>query len=75
VVAAGEAKWTNKPLDAAVLTTLVDHKLPALRQAGLDTSGAELILASRRGFTAGLRSLASRHRARLLTADDVTSDA
>lgn len=40
---------------------LLEHKLPAMAQSGFDVSKAEIILASRSGFTNGLHSLASEH--------------
>jgi hypothetical protein len=58
VAAVAEAKWTNKVLGAAVLSDLLEYKLPALAQAGFDVSEAEIVLASRSGFSAGLRTLA-----------------
>jgi AAA+ ATPase superfamily predicted ATPase len=61
VLAACEAKWTTKPLAASVLTSLLEHKLPAMAQSGFDVSKAEIILASRSGFTDGVRSLAPEH--------------
>jgi uncharacterized protein len=72
VVAVAEAKWTNKPMDAAVLTSLVDHKLPAMRQAGFDVADTEIILTSRSGFTDGVRRLSTEHpTVRLWTAADL----
>jgi AAA+ ATPase superfamily predicted ATPase len=59
VVAVAEAKWTTKPLDAAVLTSLQKHKLPAMTQAGLTVAGCEIVLASRSGFTKALQELAA----------------
>jgi hypothetical protein len=55
---AAEAKWTTKPLDAGVLADLLDYKLPALTQAGFNTSATELVLVSKSGFTTALRKLA-----------------
>ncbi len=60
VVCVAEAKWTNKQLDASILLDLLDYKLPALAQAGYQGAGTEIILASRSGFTHGLRDLAAR---------------
>jgi uncharacterized protein len=74
-VVAVEAKWTNAPLDAGVLTALADHKLPALAQAGLDVTGCALVLASRSGFTDGVRALAAeRGDVTLVTATDLVRD-
>lgn len=75
VVAAAEAKWTMKPLDAAVLTSLLDHKLPAMAQAGFDVGGCAIVLASRSGFTDGVRRLADDHpRVRLVNATDLLAE-
>jgi hypothetical protein len=75
VVVAVEAKWTNSPLDAGVLTALADHKLPALAQAGLDVTGCALVLASRSGFTDGVRALAAeRGDVTLVAAADLVRD-
>lgn len=54
VVAVAEARWTNKPMPAKVLTDLIDFKLPAMIQAGLKVSSPEIVLASKSGFSDGL---------------------
>ncbi|MEO3938530.1 ATP-binding protein [Dermatophilaceae bacterium Soc4.6] len=59
VAAVAEAKWTSKPMGADVLTDLIDYKLPALDQAGFTTVDTEIVLASRSGFTRGLKDLAA----------------
>lgn len=59
MVVALEAKWTNRALGADVLTDLLDYKLPAMAQAGLDIDRTEIVLASRSGFTKGLEALAA----------------
>ena len=75
VVAVGEAKWTNKKLGAAVLSDLLDYKLPALTQTGFDVSGVEVVLASRSGFSDGLRALASATpNTHLVLASDLLTD-
>jgi hypothetical protein len=61
VLAACEAKWTAKPLDAAVLASLLEHKLTAMAQAGFNVATAEIVLASKSGFTDGVRTLALEH--------------
>ncbi len=72
VVAAAEAKWTTKPLDASVLASLLAHKLPAMAQAGFDVAAVEIGLASRSGFTDGVRALALEHpNVTLLDATDL----
>ena len=61
MLSVAEAKWTTKLLDASVLASVVEHKLPAMAQAGYDITAAEIILASRSGFTDGVRALALEH--------------
>jgi uncharacterized protein len=76
VIAVGEAKWTNRPMDASVLTDLTTYKLPALAQAGFSVDRASIVLASRSGFTTGLARLAAEHgNVRLLPADVVVEEA
>jgi AAA+ ATPase superfamily predicted ATPase len=75
VRAVAEAKWTNKPLGAGVLSDLVDYKLPALSQAGFQVAGAEIVLASRSGFTNALRQLAEKTPGtHLVTAEELLAD-
>lgn len=75
VVAAAEAKWTTKPLAADVLASLLDHKLPAMAQAGFDTDGCAIVLASRSGFTDGVQRLTADHpRVRLVNATDLLTE-
>jgi AAA+ ATPase superfamily predicted ATPase len=75
VTAVAEAKWTTKSMDASVLTDLVDYKIPALGQAGFNTTGVEIVLASKSGFTAGLRKLAAESSSvTLVDAASVLSD-
>lgn len=72
---AAEAKSTAKPLDAAVLTDLLDYKLPALTQAGFNNSATEILLVSKSGFTTGLRRLADRTpRVTLMNGSEVLDD-
>lgn len=72
VTVALEAKWTNGQLSADVLTDLLTFKLPAMAQAGFDTTSTEIVLASRSGFTAGTTDLAEQHgNVRLVTADEI----
>ena len=61
VLLAAEAKWTTKPMDASVLTSLLEYKLPAMAQAGFTIDGCAVVLASKSGFTDGIRTLASDH--------------
>jgi AAA+ ATPase superfamily predicted ATPase len=69
VTVAGECKWTAQPMRRAVLDDLLQRKLPALAQAGVDVRGAELVLFSRSGFAPELRSAAAEHHARLVDLD------
>jgi len=72
VLAAAEAKWTTTPLDASVLASLLEHKLPAMAQAGFDVAAVGIVLASRSGFTDGVRALALEHpNVTLLNAADL----
>jgi AAA+ ATPase superfamily predicted ATPase len=72
VLAVAEAKWTNKAMPATVLTDLDDYKLPALTQAGLRVSGAEIVLAAKSGFSDGLReAAASRANVHLVTVEEM----
>jgi hypothetical protein len=67
-----EAKWTRKPLSADVLTDLLTYKLPAMTQAGFDTTDTEIVLASRSGFTSAVTTLAEeRDNVRLITAQEI----
>jgi uncharacterized protein len=75
VTAVAEAKWTNRPLGAGVLRDLVEYKLPALAQAGFNVLGAEIVLASRNGFSDGLVELAAKvPNTHLVEAADLLGD-
>lgn len=72
VVVVAEAKWTNGPMSADVLTDLRTYKLPAMGQAGLDATDVEVVLASRSGFTKSLEDLAADDdKVRLVDAPDI----
>ena len=72
VVAVAEAKWTARPLGTSVLRSLIDHKLPALSQAGFEVAGCSIVLASKSGFSSGARELAGQSsQVRLLDAHDL----
>lgn len=58
VTAVAEAKWTAKPMNASVLTDLIEYKIPALTQAGFRAPRPAIVLASKSGFTEILRRLA-----------------
>jgi AAA+ ATPase superfamily predicted ATPase len=75
VTAVAEAKWTNKPMGAAVLSDLIDYKLAALAQSGFSITGTAIVLASRSGFSDGLLQLAANTpNTHLVTAVDVLTD-
>ena len=59
VTCVAEAKWTNRPMGADVLTDLLDYKLRAMTQAGFDVTSAEIVLAARSGFSPALTELAA----------------
>jgi hypothetical protein len=42
----GECKWISKPLSVSILAALNDHKIPALRQNGVNVAAEPEILAS-----------------------------
>ena len=59
VVVVAEAKWTNRPLDAVIVTDIERYKIPALRQSGLKVADRPLIvLFSRSGYSTRLHELA-----------------
>ena len=71
----GTALVQSRIVDAAVLRDLFDFKLPALAQSGLSTTGAQIVLASRSGFTERVRDLAAdTPTVRLLDASVLLSD-
>jgi hypothetical protein len=60
VTVAGECRWQSRPMGGEVLADLVEHKLPALHQAGAHVAGARIVLFSKSGFDSHLVSEASR---------------
>jgi len=62
---------TARPMGRAVLDDLLERKLPALAQGGVDTGGAQVVLFSRSGFAPELRAAAAEHRARLVDLDQL----
>jgi AAA+ ATPase superfamily predicted ATPase len=46
----GECRWQKQPMGRQVIADLLDLKIPALAQVGVDTSSAHLVLFSRGGF-------------------------
>jgi hypothetical protein len=57
----GECRWQNQPMGRQVLTDLLELKIPALAQTGVDTGSARIVLFSRRGFRPDLTKEAARH--------------
>jgi hypothetical protein len=54
----GECRWQSRPMKQEVLSDLLEFKIPALTQTGVETSDAEIVLFSKAGFTDGLRTKA-----------------
>lgn len=74
----GECKWSGKPVSMSLLAEIEEYKLPALlQQSGVRArqSGPRIILFSRSGFTAGLKSRAlERDDLRLVEVDELVPD-
>ncbi|HWP62755.1 MAG TPA: ATP-binding protein [Candidatus Binatia bacterium] len=60
VTVVGECRWQSRPMGRDVLRDLVEYKLPALGQTGVDVSGAAIVLFSRAGFRKELVAEAAR---------------
>lgn len=60
VTVVGECRWQRRPMGSDVLRDLVDYKLPALAQTGVDVSRATIVLFSRAGFRKELVDEAAR---------------
>ena len=71
VTVVGECKWTAQPMRRAVLDDLLERKVPALAQVGVDVSGARVALFSRSGFAPDLRAAATARGARLVGLDEL----
>lgn len=69
VTVVGECKWTAQPMRRSVLDDLLERKLPALAQAGVDVGRAEVVLFSRSGFAPDLRAVAAERHVRLVDLD------
>jgi len=59
VVVVGECRWQRRRMGIRALSELLEHKLPALAQAGVDVRGAAIVLFSRSGFRKELVEAAS----------------
>lgn len=67
----GECRWSAQPMRRSVLDDLLERKLPALAQAGVDVGRAQVVLFSRSGFAAELRSVAAPRHVRLVDLDQL----
>jgi len=74
VAMVGECKWTGQPMRRSVLDDLVDLKLPALAQAGVDVGEARIVLFSRSGFAPDLEAVAGERGVRLVSLEQLVSD-
>jgi hypothetical protein len=54
VTVVGKCRWRRGAMPREVLDDLLEHKLPALAQAGVDVSSARVVLFSRGGFVQSL---------------------
>ncbi len=50
VTLVGECRWQRRRVGRELLADVLEHKLPALAQVGVDVSGASILLFSRSGF-------------------------
>lgn len=60
VTLVGECRWQGGAMGREVLDDLVEYKVPALAQAGVDVSSASIALFSRAGFRGSLEKEAAR---------------
>jgi len=67
----GEVKWTNARMPKSVLDDLRTFKIPALEQAKIDVSTAEIVLISKSGFMADLVTEAAAIGVRLVELTDI----
>lgn len=74
VTVVGECRWTAQPMRRSVLEELLELKVPALAQAGVDVSRAEVVLFSRAGFAPDLRDAARERGARLVDVERLVGD-
>ncbi len=71
ITVVGECRWQNRAMPRKVLDDLREYKLPALAQVGVDVSRAEIVLFSRRGFTAELQKQAKQWNVKLVGVDEL----
>jgi uncharacterized protein len=74
VTLAGECKWTNLPMRRRVLDDLLEYKLPALAQTGVDVSQAQIVLFSRSGFAPDLVNQGREREVQLVDVDRLAGD-
>lgn len=60
VTVIGECRWQNRPMGQDILRELVDFKLPALAQTGVEVGQVEVLLFSKTGFRKELVDEAAR---------------
>jgi hypothetical protein len=66
VTLVGECRWTGLPMQRSVLDDLLELKVPALAQAGVDVGQVRVVLFSRAGFEPALESAARERGAQLV---------
>ncbi|MGH7776884.1 MAG: ATP-binding protein [Candidatus Dormibacterales bacterium] len=71
----GEVKWTSAMMPKAVLEDLRTYKIPALQQAKIDVTDAQIILISKSGFTKDLETEAAATGVRLVGLHEVLGEA
>ena len=74
VTVVGECRWRRGAMPHEVLGDLLEHKLPALAQAGVDVSSARVVLFSRGGFGQGLIQEARRGSVELVDLSRLVQD-
>jgi uncharacterized protein len=74
VTVVGECKWSAQPMRRAVLDDLLELKLPALAQVGVDVGQAGVVLFSRSGFAPDLEAAARRRGVRLVGLERLLDD-
>jgi AAA+ ATPase superfamily predicted ATPase len=74
ITVVGECKFRARPMTREVLDSLRAYKLPALAQAGVDVSDAEIVLFSRSGFTRSLQTHAEQTGVMLVDVPGLLAD-
>lgn len=60
VTVVGECRWQNQRMSLQALSDILDYKLPALEQTGVDIKSVTIVLFSKSGFRKELANEASR---------------